>query len=216
MNFISKDLLAYCEQNSSAESEVLNAIYRKTHLTQINPRMLSGHLQGGFLKLLTQLVNPKPVLEIGTYTGYSAICMAMVLSEGSVLDTIEIDEELKEPILANFEQAGVSEKVNLHIGNALQIIPELLKTKEFDMVFIDADKSNYPAYFSIVKNGLRSGGLLIADNVLWSGKVLDSESLNKDPDTMAVHQFNKMLAADSQFETVVLPIRDGITVARKK
>ena len=216
MNFISKDLQAYCEQYSSKESEVLSSISKRTHLTQINSRMLSGHLEGTFLKLLTQLVNPKHVLEIGTYTGYSAICIAIALQAGSVLDTIEIDEELRDPILSNFEQAGVSGKVNLHIGNALQIIPELLSKKVFDMVFVDADKENYPNYFALVKDSLRSGGLLIANNVLWSGKVLDSIAIQNDHDTKAVHLFNELVADDTQFEKVLLPIRDGITVARKK
>ncbi len=216
MNFISQNLNDYCENHSSEEPKVLQEIARKTYLTQLNPRMLSGHLQGRFLQLLTQIINPKNVLEIGTYTGYSAICMAMGLSEKSVLHTIEIDEEMRDGILDNFEKAGVSSKIQLHIGNGLEIIPELLKDNNFDLIFMDADKENYCAYFLLLKDQLKSGAVIITDNVLWNGKILDEAELKNDPSTAAIHQFNEMLSADPSFEKVVLPIRDGISIARKR
>ena len=216
MNFISQNLNDYCENYSSDEPKVLQEIARNTYLTQLNPRMLSGHLQGRFLQLITQIINPKNVLEIGTYTGYSAICMAMGLGEKSVLHTIEIDEELKDGILENFEKAGVSSKIQLHIGNGLEIIPELLKDNDFDLIFMDADKENYCAYFLLLKDQLKSGAIIITDNVLWNGKILDEEELKNDPSTAAIHQFNEMLSADPSFEKVVLPIRDGISIARKR
>jgi len=216
MNFISQNLNDYCENYSSDEPKVLQEIARNTYLTQLNPRMLSGHLQGRFLQLITQIINPKNVLEIGTYTGYSAICMAMGLGEKSVLHTIEIDEELKDGILENFEKAGVSSKIQLHIGNGLEIIPELLKDNDFDLIFMDADKENYCAYFLLLKDQLKSGAVIITDNVLWNGKILDEAELKNDPSTAAIHQFNEMLSADPSFEKVVLPIRDGISIARKR
>lgn len=216
MNFISQNLNDYCENHSSEEPKVLQEIARKTYLTQLNPRMLSGHLQGRFLQLLTQIINPAKVLEIGTYTGYSAICMAMGLGEKSVLHTIEIDEELRDGILDNFEKADVSIKIQLHIGNGLDIIPELLKDNDFDLVFMDADKENYCAYFLLLKDQLKSGAVIITDNVLWNGKILDEAELQNDPSTAAIHQFNEMLSADPNFEKVVLPIRDGISIARKR
>ena len=215
MKFIDPLLLEYCEAHSSAETEVLKTVSRQTHLTQINPRMLSGHLQGRFLKMITQLISPKSVLEIGTYTGYSAICMAEAMAERTTIHTIELNEELEPLILANTKKAGCSDKVNLHIGNALKIIPQLLETITFDMVFIDADKENYPAYFELLRYKLKPGATIIADNVLWSGKVLDETERLADPETMAIHEFNEMLAADTSFEKVILPIRDGITIARK-
>jgi caffeoyl-CoA O-methyltransferase len=216
MNFISPNLNDYCENHSSDEPKVLQEIARKTYLTQLNPRMLSGHLQGRFLQLLTQIINPVKVLEIGTYTGYSAICMAMGLGEKSVLHTIEIDEELLDGILENFEKAGVSSKIQLHIGNGLDIIPELLKDNDFDLIFMDADKENYCAYFLLLKDQLKSGAVIITDNVLWNGKILDEAELKNDPSTAAIHQFNEMLSSDQNFEKVVLPIRDGISIARKR
>jgi len=216
MNYIDPKLSEYCEIYSSSEPEVLKEISRKTYLTQLNPRMLSGHLQGRMLKLITQLLKPVNILEIGTYTGYSAICMAEAISEGSMIDTIEINEELRDPILANFETAGISKKVILHIGKALKIVPELLETKEYDMVFIDADKENYPAYFNLLKDKMKKGSVIITDNVLWSGKVINKIERETDLETIAIHKFNEMMAADLSFEKIILPIRDGISIALKK
>ncbi len=216
MNYIDQKLSDYCEAYSSAEPEYLKEISRQTYLTQINPRMLSGHLQGRFLKMITQLLHPQNILEIGTYTGYSAICMAEGMMENCKLDTIEVNEELESVILNNIEKAGFTHKIRLHIGEALKIIPQILKTVNFDLVFIDADKENYPAYFNLLKNKLKPGAVIMADNVLWSGKVTDPNERKTDPETMAIHQFNEMVAADNSFDNVMLPLRDGITLARKK
>jgi len=216
MNFISQELNEYCEKHSSEEPNVLQEIARKTYLTQLNPRMLSGHLQGRFLQLLTQIINPVKVLEIGTYTGYSAICMAMGLHEKGFIHTIEVDEELRDGIANNFEKAGVNNKIQLHIGDALEIIPELLKYNEFELVFMDADKENYCNYFLLLKDKLKTGTVIITDNVLWNGKILDDSELKNDPSTAAIHQFNEMLSSDPSFEKVVLPVRDGISIARKR
>ena len=216
MNFIDPKLLEYCEEHSSEEAFELKELARQTHLRQINPRMLSGHLQGELLKILTLLIQPTNVLEIGTFTGYSAICIAKQLKPGAHLHTLEVDEELREEILSNFEKAGVSDQTTLHIGNALEIIPSLASNLEFDLVFIDADKENYPQYFTMLKKNLRSGAVFIADNVLWSGKVLHREEGLLDTDTAAIHAFNEAVAKDPEFEKVMLPIRDGITIARKK
>lgn len=215
MNYIDPNLADYCESYSSPEPAYLKEINRQTHLTQINPRMLSGHLQGRFLKMIVTLFKPKNILEIGTYTGYSAICMAEGLAGESKIDTIELNEELEPVILSNINKAGFKGKIRVHIGDALKIIPQILETLNFDLVFIDADKQNYPAYFDLLKNKLKSGAVILADNVLWSGKVINEKDKNTDPETMAIHGFNKMLVADNSFETVILPIRDGITITRK-
>jgi len=216
MNNLDPRIIDYCESLSSPEPHVLKEIYRQTFLTQINPRMLSGHLQGRLLKLITQLLRPQHILEIGTYTGYSAIAMAEGLREGSTIDTIERDEELKDTILKNFNSVGVLHKVTLHIGQALDIVPKLVVLKPYELIFIDADKENYSAYFDMVKNKLKKGSVIIADNVLWSGKVIDQYQLTNDMETKAIHEFNKRLADDETFETIVLPIRDGISIAIKK
>lgn len=216
MNYIDKKLADYCEQNSSSEPSYLTEISRQTHLTQINPRMLSGHLQGRFLKMIVQLLQPKSILEIGTYTGYSAICMAEGLPEGGKIDTIELNEELETSILRNIEMAGLKGKIRLHIGDALKIIPQMLETVTYDLVFIDADKQNYPAYFNLIKDKLRSGAVIISDNVLWSGKVIIPEELVNDIDTQIINYYNRLLKEDTRFETIILPIRDGISIARKR
>lgn len=215
MNYIDPKLADYCETYSSPEPYYLKEINRQTHLTQINPRMISGHLQGRFLKMIVMLFQPKNILEIGTYTGYSAICMAEGLAEGGKIDTIELNEELEPVILNNIEKAGYKSKIRAHIGDALKIIPQILESVTFDMVFIDADKQNYPAYFDLLKDKLKSGAVILADNVLWSGKVINENELGTDSETMAIHEFNSILAANNSFETVILPIRDGITIARK-
>jgi caffeoyl-CoA O-methyltransferase len=215
MNYIDKKLSDYCENHSSNEPDFLAEINRQTHLTQINPRMLSGNLQGQFLKLITQIIRPKRVLEIGTYTGYSAICMAQGLSKDGQIDTIEINEELESVILKNIDQSQLNDKINLHLGDALGIIDQLLKIHTYDLVFIDADKINYPNYFNLLKSHLKMGAILMADNVLWSGKIIDDFELANDVETKAIHHFNSLLKNDLSFEKVVLPIRDGITLARK-
>lgn len=215
MNYIDPKLSKYCEKFSSTEPQYLKEISRQTHLTQINPRMLSGHLQGRFLKMIVQLLQPKNILEIGTYTGYSAICMAEGLKEGNKIDTIELNEELEKVILNNIEKSGFKNKIRLHIGDAIKIIPQILETVNFDLVFIDADKQNYPIYFDLLKDKMKAGGVIIADNVLWSGKVIDADDSKTDNETIAIKAYNKMVAENLSFETIILPIRDGISVARK-
>ena len=216
MNFVDEKIMNYCSEHSTQQSIILEEIERQTYLKQINPRMLSGHLQGGFLKIITKLLNPKKVLEIGTFTGYSAICIASALEHGCSFYTLEIDEELEDVILKNFKSAGVESKVKLIIGNAIEKIETEFTDTNFDLIFIDADKENYPLYFELLKNKINSGGLIITDNVLWSGKVLDKQEIKNDIFTKAINNYNILLKNDSTFEQVILPIRDGISLSIKK
>lgn len=203
----------YIEQHSDAEPEVLASINRRTHLQLINPRMLSGHLQGRVLSMLCQMMKPKRILELGTFAGYSAICMAEALDNDGLLHTIEYDDELEDFIQQNIALAGMKEKIVLHIGEALKIIPTIDET--FDLVFIDADKREYSDYFDAVFPKLRQGGFILADNTLWDGKVLKNIEAN-DAQTIEIDKFNKKIAADSRVEKVILALRDGITIIRKK
>lgn len=203
----------YIEQHSDAEPEVLASINRRTHLQLINPRMLSGHLQGRVLSMLCQMMKPKRILELGTFASYSAICMAEALDNDGLLHTIEYDDELEDFIQQNIALAGMKEKIVLHIGEALKIIPTIDET--FDLVFIDADKREYSDYFDAVFPKLRQGGFILADNTLWDGKVLKNIEAN-DAQTIEIDKFNKKIAADSRVEKVILALRDGITIIRKK
>ena len=216
MNFINSAIQEYCEKHSSMEEEVLNSVYRDTYLKQINPRMVSGHLQGKFLQLLVSLLKPAHILEIGTYTGYSAISLALASGKEAKIHTIEVDPELKPTIDSNISQANLKDKINVYYGNALEIVPEIIGKHQIDMVFIDADKNNYPNYFNLLKDVLPKGGLLVADNVLWSGKVIDQKERDNDDDTAAIHIFNELLVNDPTFEVLMLPVRDGMSIARKK
>jgi len=202
----------YCEQHTSQEDELLKEVTRKTHLNTLSPRMLSGHLQGRILSLLSTLKNPKTVIEIGTFTGYSALCLAEGLSSKGKLHTIEVNEENAYIAKEFFAKSSYAEKIILHLGDAHQIIPTL--STPFDLVFIDADKKSYIDYLELVADKLQSGGLLITDNVLWSGKVIDETATDKE--TMLIRAFNEKLFFDNRFKTVMLPIRDGITVSIKK
>ena len=210
MEIIDPDLAAYAEQHTTSESPALKEINRDTHLNVLMPRMLSGHLQGRVLALISKLLKPRTILEIGTYTGYSAICLDEGLEQGGKLITIDKNAELESRVRRNFAAAGVTNLVDFRIGRADQIIPEL--KEQVDLVFIDADKASYSRYFDLVIDKVNKGGLILADNVLWSGKVLDPEP---DKDTMAILEFNKKVQLDSRVENVLLPIRDGIMVARK-
>ena len=214
MEFIDLKLAEYVERHTSPEHEILKKLNRETHAQVMMPRMLSGHLQGSFLTLLSRLIQPEHILEIGTYTGYSAICLASGLKENGRLHTIDINEELETITKKYFHMAGLSDKIIQHFGNALNIIPTL--NEPFDMVFIDADKSNYLAYYDLVFPMVRPGGLIIADNVLWSGKVTDEQELTKDADTRALHAFNQRVSRDERVEAVLSPIRDGLMLIRKK
>lgn len=201
----------YLEKHSSPEDGVLLELARHTYLKEVHPNMLSGKVLGGFLQLFSKLLSPDRILEIGTFTGYSAICLARGLKPGGKLITLEVNEELRASTLSFFKKAGVDQQIQLINGNALELIPTLEET--FDLVFIDAHKEDYPAYYEAAMKKLAPGGYILADNVLWSGKVLD-ENLS-DPTTRAIHQFNQMISDDVRVENLLLPIRDGLMVIQK-
>ena len=208
MEIFNEDLARYAEQHTTPESALLKKINRDTHAHVLMPRMLSGHLQGRVLSMISHMIRPRRILEIGTYTGYSALCLAEGLAEDGKIITIDINEELEEKVRSYL--APWQDKIEYKIGNALEVIPTLNET--FDLVFIDADKANYGKYFDLVIGKVRGGGFLLADNVLWSGKVLDK---NPDNDTKAILAFNEKIQRDSRVENVLLPIRDGIMTIRK-
>jgi caffeoyl-CoA O-methyltransferase len=213
MSFIEDKIEIYALLHSQPESSVLNKLNRETHAKILQPRMLSGHMQGNLLSMFSKMIQPKQILEIGTYTGYSAICLAQGLTENGKLHTIDINEELEKMVRAFVEESQLTNKINCYIGNALTIIPTINET--FDLVFIDADKKNYAAYYDLVFDKVRSGGYIITDNVLWSGKVLDDPK-KMDADTKAIDDFNKKIHNDPRVEHMLLPIRDGLMIARKK
>ena len=210
MDLIRTDIQVYAEEHTSPESELLRAINRETHERVMAPRMLSGHLQGKVLAMISCMVRPKCILEVGTYTGYSAICLAEGLQSGGKLITLDVNEELEDMVRRNFEQAALTSRVDFRIGNALEIIPRL--NAKFDLVFIDADKENYSRYFDLVIDNVNLNGIILADNVLWSGKVLDEKP---DKDTKAIIAFNRKVTEDERIQNVLLPIRDGIMMMRK-
>lgn len=214
MEFLSEALQEYCENHSSNEPEILRKLNRETHAQVLQPRMLSGHLQGRFLSMISKLVQPENVLEIGTYTGYSAICLAEGLKAGGKLITIDVNPELEDRVYKYIEEAGYKDRIQMIIGDAYQIIRTL--PQQFDLVFIDADKASYSKYFDLVIDKLNAGGVILADNVLWSGKVIDNKALERDKDTQLIDAFNKKVRSDPRVETVLLPLRDGITMIRKK
>lgn len=211
MHFISEDLENYVANHSEREPELLAKLNRETHQKVLQPRMLSGHFQGRVLSMLSKIINPKNILEIGTYTGYAALCLAEGMAENGTLDTIDIKEELVDFQQKYFDESPWKEQIISHLGNALDIIPTL--NKKFDLVFIDADKDNYINYFNLIVPMMNKGGIILSDNVLWSGKVL--EELNpKDISTKILLEYNQLLKDDPRVETVLLPIRDGLTVSR--
>lgn len=214
MEFLPNELEDYINRQTENEPEHLYRLNRETHIKVLQPRMLSGHLQGRVLSMLSHMIKPKRVLEIGTYTGYSALCMAEGLAEGGEIHTIDINDELEEMVQKHVEEAGFTGRIHMHIGNALDIIPKL--PGSFDLVFIDADKTNYSNYYDLIIDRLAPGAYIIADNVLWSGKVLDEEQLEKDPDTAGIHAFNQKIQADDRVQNVLFPVRDGLMVIRKK
>lgn len=212
MEFIAQAIQDYSESHTQHEPEILKELNRETHLKVLKPRMLSGHLQGRVLSLFTKMIKPKAVLEIGTYTGYSAICMAEGMSADSKLITIDINEELEGLVSRYVAKAGYEGIIEPRIGNALDIIPTLDYT--WDLVFIDADKVNYAHYYDLVIDKMAKGGFIIADNVLWSGKVIQ-EVKASDTDTKALKDFNKKVHQDDRVENFLLPIRDGLMILRK-
>jgi predicted O-methyltransferase YrrM len=208
-----KEIDKYILNHIEPEDGILRELDRETHLKVVGARMISGHLQGQVLSLLSKMIRPKYILELGTFTGYSAICLVKGLQEGGKLITIEIDDELESFAKKYFEKAGIQQKVEQRIGAALEIIQTLTET--FDLVFIDAHKPEYPAYYEAVFDKVNSGGYIIADNTLWSGKVLDEPAAD-DFQTLGIIQFNEMVKNDYRVEKVILPLRDGMTVIRKK
>lgn len=212
MHFLSPDLEDYIANHSQNEPEILQELDRETHLKVVSPRMLSGHVQGRFLSQISHMMQPKRILEIGTYTGYSALSLAEGLAKDGQLHTIDINEEL-EPFVAKYiSKAGLENQITQHIGKALDIIPTLNET--WDIVFIDADKPNYSNYYHAIIDSVRPGGIILTDNVLWSGKVV--QNLEKpDKSTKALLEFNKMVQNDNRVDNVLVGIRDGLMLARK-
>jgi caffeoyl-CoA O-methyltransferase len=214
-----EELERYAEDHTTPELPVLAKLNRETHLTQMYPRMLAGHLQGAFLSMISHMIKPERILEIGTFTGYSTICLAAGLADPSpkregrngVIHTIEVDPELEGMARRYFHEAGMEDLVILHIGNAMEIIPAL--KEQWDLVYIDADKPNYLNYYKMVFDNVRPGGYIIADNVLWGGKVLESKPRSKE--TLGIIEFNEFVHRDERVENVVFPVRDGIMVVRK-
>ena len=213
MNFLSQEIEDYALKHSDAELDVLKRLNRETHLKMTMPQMLSGHMQGLMLQLFSKMIRPKRILEIGTFTGYSAICLAQGLEEGGKLHTIDVNEEFKEIITRYIKEAGLEGKIQLHIGTAVNILPTL--NEGFDLVFIDADKENYCTYYDLVFPKVKQGGFIIADNVLWSGKILNSP-MKMDIETKSLFEYSQKIQSDSRVEKVLLPLRDGLMIARKK
>jgi predicted O-methyltransferase YrrM len=213
MEFLDKHIEDYSLGHSSPESDILKKINRETHAKVMQPRMLSGHMQGNFLSMISQMIKPQQILEIGTYTGYSAVCLAQGLTEKGQLHTIDVNEELEKTVREYIKDAKLENKIKHYIGDALQIIPTI--NEMFDLVFIDADKKNYCNYYDLIFDKVKPGGFIIADNVLWSGKVLDLQK-NKDHDTVMIDTYNKKVHNDPRVEHMLLPLRDGLMIARKK
>jgi len=213
MEFISKELSDYCDTHTSNETAVLSKLNRETHLKVVSPRMLSGHLQGRFLSFMSKLHQPKLIVEIGTYTGYSALCLAEGLQETGKLISIDVNEETSAFAKNFIAQTEYANKIELIVADAKENIQTI--SQPIDIVFIDADKKNYLTYYNLVIDKLSAGGLIIADNVLWSGKITMPEK-DMDRETLALHQFNQHVQQDERVENMLLPIRDGLMVVRKK
>jgi len=212
MEFISNELDAYVCKHTTPHNALLDRIVRETHLEVLQPRMLSGHLQGRLLSLLSNLLKPKRILEIGTYTGYSALCLAEGLPDDGTLITIDVNEELQARVQGYFNDSAYKNQIEYHIGDAIELIPTLSDT--WDLVFIDADKKNYLNYYDLVIERMNPGGIILADNILWSGKVIDPAATDRETDML--RRYNEVIHADDRVENILLPIRDGIMVARKK
>lgn len=212
MHFIPEKLDTYIVEHSENEPQLLQQLTRETYQKVLQPRMLSGHYQGRVLSIISKLIAPKTILEIGTYTGYSALCLAEGLQKNGTLHTIDCNEELHDFSKKYFDLSEYKNQIYQYTGNALNIIPTLTTT--FDLIFIDADKENYPNYYNLIINKLNTGGVIISDNVLWSGKVIETLK-PEDNSTKALLEYNSLLKEDTRVETVILPIRDGLTISRK-
>ena len=213
MDFLPKEISDYCDLYTQKEDPVLYQLQRETHQKILRPRMLSGNLQGQLLGFFSKILQPEKILEIGTYTGYSAICLARGLKKGGELHTIDINEELEDFAFSFIKKAGLKDCVKMHVGDALKVVPKL--NIKWDLVFIDADKENYINYYNLVFDSVRHGGVIIFDNVLWSGKVTERIDL-KDKETLTLVALAKLLEKDSRVENVLLPVRDGLFMVRKK
>ncbi|MDR0229578.1 MAG: O-methyltransferase [Flavobacteriaceae bacterium] len=211
MHFISPELENYAANHSENEPELLAQLDKETHQKILQPRMLSGHFQGRFLSMISKLVNPKNILEIGTFTGYATLSLAEGLQENGFIDTIDVNEELFDFQRKYFDMSPYGQQIQQHLGSAIDIIPTL--DKKFDLVFIDADKRNYTNYFHLIIDKMNKGGIILSDNVLWSGKVIE-EIKSNDISTQEIDAYNKLLKDDPRVETILLPIRDGLTVSR--
>ena len=213
IGYTGEDMLEeYISAHIEPESALLRNLYRETNLRLLNPRMASGHIQGRLLKMLVSMIRPQNILEVGTFTGYATLCLAEGLPVGGTVHTIEIDDELEDFILSGFEKSPYRDRIHLHIGNALNVVPQL--GLQFDLIFLDAEKREYPQYYTSLLEYLKPGGYMIADNTLWDGHVADPD-YDTDPQTAAIKRFNDMVAADERVEVAMVPIRDGLTIVRK-
>ena len=213
MHFLPENIDQYAIDHTQDEPDLLQQLTRETWQKVLAPRMSSGHYQGRVLSMISKLIQPKSILEIGTFTGYATLCLAEGMQANAILDTIDVNEELYDMQRSYFDASGYGTQIKQHTGNALDIIPKLSKT--FDLVFIDADKANYPTYLELLIPKLKSGAVILSDNVLWSGKVVEKVN-TKDTDTKALLHYNKILKQHPKLETVLLPIRDGLTISRVK
>ena len=213
MDFISDDIMTYAINHTQDESNLLKALNKETHQKILQSRMISGHYQGRVLSFISQLIRPETILEIGTYTGYATLCLAEGLTKNGKIHTIEINEELIDFQKKYFDQSKFKNQIFTHIGDAIDIIPKL-KLK-YDLIFLDADKANYPSYMEMVVPKLKKGGVLVADNVLWSGKVLDYQQKRDDMETKGIKLFSELVKKNSSLQTLLLPIRDGLIMCRK-
>jgi len=210
MEFLPEIISSYSLENTEKEPKLLSDLNRETWANVMIPRMLSGHLQGRVLSMISKMIHPTNIIEVGTYTGYSALCMAEGLKENGKIHTLDINEEYTSVAKKYFDKSEYKENIIQHIGNAVDVIPQL--NDKFQLAFLDADKENYSNYFDLIINKMDIGGYIIADNVLWSGKVTEE---NKDEETMALHSYNKKVLSDKRVETVLLPVRDGLNISRK-
>jgi len=214
VDIINETIQQYCDSYTSSENEVLKQLNRETHANVLQPRMLSGHFQGRLLSMISKMVKPQMILEIGTYTGYSALCLAEGLSEGGKLITIDVNAEREDMVNDYISKAGMTGRIQHIIGDALNIVKTLPHT--YDLIFIDADKPNYMRYYEMAIEKLNAGGYILLDNILWSGKVVDEKELLRDKDTQLLHAVNVRVQEDERVENILLPIRDGVMLVRKR
>lgn len=209
-----EEMEEYIKRHSDAEGDYLHALWRDTQLRLLYGQMASGHVQGRLLKMLVRMIRPQRVLELGTFSGYSALCMAEGLEPGAELHTFEVFDEQEDFLRPWFERSEYADRIHLHIGNALQLVPEM--DVEWDMVFVDADKREYVQYYEMVLPRLKPGGYIVADNTLWYGRVIEKDTRDSDLQTLGIKAFNDVVAQDDRVEKVIVPIRDGLTLIRKK